>query len=406
MSRVSASGAAISAWAKLPALRLTAIPSGSRRPSLSPIPACSIRCPTSLKEALPGHPGHDCPNGADGHLSMPAQSVQDLVALIRANPGKHSYASPDVGTLPHLPGELFQLSLGLDLVHVPFTSGGLAMISAVAGHTPLSFGALPPAVPHVGDGRLRAGGHQQPAVGGAAGRSDHGGSRASGHLRRHLERRPAPMRSLSTCSSARSAACWHRPTSGNGWSRLATSRSGLRLMRPPRGCAASLRSGHGSSGRPASERSSDNIGRRGSRPVLPRRALLKKKLRTGTDQGRKVADLWSKLAVSYEGVLASLRSRGIVPGRAEAGDLHPMDMIHMGGVAATDALAAMAGIGSGERALDIGSGVGGPARRLASSLGVTVWAVELSEALHRPAMQRTHLVRLNERVHHAQGSAL
>jgi tripartite-type tricarboxylate transporter receptor subunit TctC len=61
-----------------------------------------------------------------------------------------------VGTPPHLLGELFRLSLGLDLVHVPFTSGGLAMNSAIAGHTPLSFGALPPAVPHVRDGRLRA----------------------------------------------------------------------------------------------------------------------------------------------------------------------------------------------------------------------------------------------------------
>jgi tripartite-type tricarboxylate transporter receptor subunit TctC len=53
-------------------------------------------------------------------------------------------------------GELFRLSLGLDIVHVPFSSGGLAIGSTVAGHTPISFGALPPAVPHVKQGKLRA----------------------------------------------------------------------------------------------------------------------------------------------------------------------------------------------------------------------------------------------------------
>ena len=90
------------------------------------------------------------------HPSLPAQTVKDLVALIRANPGKYSYASPGAGTPPHLVGELFKLSLKLDLVHVPFNGGGLAVGSALAGHTPLSFGTPPPAVPHIKDGKLRA----------------------------------------------------------------------------------------------------------------------------------------------------------------------------------------------------------------------------------------------------------
>src|SRR5205085_1036786 len=70
--------------------------------------------------------------------------------------GKFSYASPGAGTPPHLLGELFRLSFGLDLVHVPFNSGGAAIGSTVAGHTPVSFGALPPAVQHVKEGKLRA----------------------------------------------------------------------------------------------------------------------------------------------------------------------------------------------------------------------------------------------------------
>jgi tripartite-type tricarboxylate transporter receptor subunit TctC len=90
------------------------------------------------------------------HPSVPAQSVKELVALINANPGKYSYASPGIATPPHLLGELFRLSLKLDVVHVPFNSGGLAIGSAVAGHTPISFGASAPAVPHVKEGKLRA----------------------------------------------------------------------------------------------------------------------------------------------------------------------------------------------------------------------------------------------------------
>src|SRR4029078_1501811 len=90
------------------------------------------------------------------HPSVPAQSVKELVALIRANSGKYSYASPGTGTPPQLVGALVRLSLELDLVHVPFSGGGPAIGSTVAGHTPVSFGAMAPAVPLVKDGKLRA----------------------------------------------------------------------------------------------------------------------------------------------------------------------------------------------------------------------------------------------------------
>jgi tripartite-type tricarboxylate transporter receptor subunit TctC len=89
------------------------------------------------------------------HPSLPVHSVKELVELIRANPAKYSYASPGVGTPPHLVGELFRLTLKLDLVHVPFNGGGPAIGSAVAGHTPISFGAMAPAVPLVKAGTLR-----------------------------------------------------------------------------------------------------------------------------------------------------------------------------------------------------------------------------------------------------------
>jgi tripartite-type tricarboxylate transporter receptor subunit TctC len=90
------------------------------------------------------------------HPSVPARSVKDLVALIKASAGKFSYASPGTGTPPQLVGALFRLSLDLDLVHIPFSGGGPAIGSTVAGHTPISFGAMAPAVPLVKDGQLRA----------------------------------------------------------------------------------------------------------------------------------------------------------------------------------------------------------------------------------------------------------
>jgi len=88
--------------------------------------------------------------------SIPATSVKELVAWIRANPGKENYASPGTGTPPQLVGALFQHALQLDLVHVPFDGGGPAVQATVGGHTPISFGAMAPAVPLIKAGQLRA----------------------------------------------------------------------------------------------------------------------------------------------------------------------------------------------------------------------------------------------------------
>jgi tripartite-type tricarboxylate transporter receptor subunit TctC len=90
------------------------------------------------------------------HPSVPANTVKELVAWIRANPGKESYASPGTGTPPQLVGALFQHALKLDVVHVPFDGGGTAVQATVGGHTPISFGAMAPAVPLIKAGQLRA----------------------------------------------------------------------------------------------------------------------------------------------------------------------------------------------------------------------------------------------------------
>jgi tripartite-type tricarboxylate transporter receptor subunit TctC len=90
------------------------------------------------------------------HPAVPASSVKELVALIKANPGEYNYATGGVGAQPHLVGEQLRLSLGLDLVHVPFGGAGPANASVVAGHTPIGFASLASAAPYVKDGKLRA----------------------------------------------------------------------------------------------------------------------------------------------------------------------------------------------------------------------------------------------------------
>ena len=88
--------------------------------------------------------------------AVPAKTVKELVDWIKANPGKESYASPGTGTPPQLTGALFVHELKLDLVHVPFSGGGPAVEATVGNHTPISFGAMAPAVPLIKAGQLRA----------------------------------------------------------------------------------------------------------------------------------------------------------------------------------------------------------------------------------------------------------
>jgi ubiquinone/menaquinone biosynthesis C-methylase UbiE len=125
-----------------------------------------------------------------------------------------------------------------------------------------------------------------------------------------------------------------------------------------------------------------------------------------TYQGALVAAHWARLSLTLEGARQALRSQGIAPERATADDLHGLDMNHMGGLAATDALAEMAHLRPGQRVLEVGAGVGGPARRLAYKYGARVWGVELSEAVYQTAVALTALVGLQDQVQFTQGSAL
>ncbi len=96
------------------------------------------------------------PNVLVVNPDIPAKTLKELEALLKANPGKYPIANPGVGTTPQLAAELFKLTLKLDETSVPYNGAGPAIQSAVAGHTPIAFAALPPAAPQVTGGKLHA----------------------------------------------------------------------------------------------------------------------------------------------------------------------------------------------------------------------------------------------------------
>ncbi len=107
------------------------------------------------KDFAPVTVAGDAPNILLVNPKVPAKTVRELIDYIKANPGKVSYGSAGTGTTPHLSGELFRLTLGLDIVHVPFSGAGPAIQALAGDHTPMAFTSLPPAIPLISDGQIR-----------------------------------------------------------------------------------------------------------------------------------------------------------------------------------------------------------------------------------------------------------
>ena len=90
------------------------------------------------------------------HPSLPAQTVKELVALARARPGQLSYASTGNGGVQHLAAELLKITMKIDMVHIPYKGAGQVMQDLIGGQVPMFFSGMPPAMPHVRSGKLRA----------------------------------------------------------------------------------------------------------------------------------------------------------------------------------------------------------------------------------------------------------
>jgi len=87
---------------------------------------------------------------------FPANSVKDLIALLKANPGKYSYASGGAGAGAHLSGELFKHLAGVDLTHVPYKGNAPALNDLLGGHVAIMFDTITTSIPHVKAGKLKA----------------------------------------------------------------------------------------------------------------------------------------------------------------------------------------------------------------------------------------------------------
>jgi tripartite-type tricarboxylate transporter receptor subunit TctC len=89
------------------------------------------------------------------YSALPANTLPELVAYAKANPGKVTFASPGVGTSTHLIGELFKLTQGIDIVHVPYRGGGPAITDLVAGRIDVYWDAIAGLLPWVEKGNIK-----------------------------------------------------------------------------------------------------------------------------------------------------------------------------------------------------------------------------------------------------------
>ena len=87
---------------------------------------------------------------------VPAKDLGGLIALLKANPGKYSYGSSGVGTMPHLAGELFKSMAGVDVVHVPYRGNSAIMTDLFAGRVAMMYDGPPTQLGNIQSGKVRA----------------------------------------------------------------------------------------------------------------------------------------------------------------------------------------------------------------------------------------------------------
>jgi tripartite-type tricarboxylate transporter receptor subunit TctC len=90
------------------------------------------------------------------HPSMAAKTVGELIAYAKASPGRLNYAQTGAGGLPHLTGELFKSAAGVDIVGVPYKSGGDSITGVLGGQVDMTFESITVLLPLIREGRLRA----------------------------------------------------------------------------------------------------------------------------------------------------------------------------------------------------------------------------------------------------------
>jgi tripartite-type tricarboxylate transporter receptor subunit TctC len=95
------------------------------------------------------------PNVVVVNPSVPVKSIPELIAYAKANPGKLNMASSGNGSTIHMSGELFKMMTGIDMVHVPYRGGALALTDLIGGQVHVMFDNIPTSAQHIKEGRLR-----------------------------------------------------------------------------------------------------------------------------------------------------------------------------------------------------------------------------------------------------------
>ena len=108
------------------------------------------------------------------HPSVPVKTVPELIAYAKANPGRMNMASFGTGTSSHLTGELFKMTTGVDMLHVPYRGSAPIVIDLISGQVQVAFDNLPASIEQIRAGKLRACGEHHDAFRGPAGRSERG----------------------------------------------------------------------------------------------------------------------------------------------------------------------------------------------------------------------------------------
>ena len=96
------------------------------------------------------------PNVLLANPSLPAQNVNELIAMAKAEPGKVNFGSTSHGGSPHMSGELFKSLAQIDLVHVPYKGGAPMLIDLMGGQIPIAFDNLPSSMTYIKAGKVRA----------------------------------------------------------------------------------------------------------------------------------------------------------------------------------------------------------------------------------------------------------
>lgn len=109
----------------------------------------------ALKDLTPVSLMVDLPMGIFVHPSVPAKNLQELIDLIKKNPGKYGFATSGNGSAGHLTGQMFQQQTGTEMFHVPFRGSALAVNDVLGGQVPILIADAPVAAPHVKSGQLR-----------------------------------------------------------------------------------------------------------------------------------------------------------------------------------------------------------------------------------------------------------